>query len=141
MSRDTTTMSVGATQQTMDSYLSALMSGGDFAQHFTEDVLWTTIESGEQIVGREAVRNFIGSMHTTLFDAHPVIKDLVVGEGLVAGEFDFVGTNTGDYEGVAATGQELRIPYVVFYDVTESGISALRACLPITKIMAVFRAT
>ena len=140
MSADAAPLSVDATQQTMDSYLAALMAGGDFAAFFTEDVRWTTIESGEQIVGREAVRDFIGSMHTTLFDAHPVLKALVVGAGIVAGEFDFVGTNTGDFEGVPATGQELRLPYVVFYDVGERGISELRAYLPVKKIMAVFRA-
>jgi predicted ester cyclase len=97
-----------------------------------------TIESGETIVGREAVGAYIGSMHTYLGDAHPVLKHLVIGEGIVVGEFDFVGTNTGSFEGAAPTGEELRLPYVVVYDVTESGIAELRAYLPIKKATAVF---
>ena len=141
MAIDSAELSVEATKQTMDAYLDALLNGGDYGQFFSEDVRWTTIESGEQIVGREAVGDFIGSMHTTLFDAHPVLKNLVVGAGIVFGEFDFVGTNTGDFEGVAATGQQLTLPYVVVYDVDERGITELRAYLPIKKIMAVFRAT
>jgi len=140
MSIDATGVSAEATKQTMDSYLAALMSGGDYGQFFADDVRWTTIESGDEIVGRKAVADYIGSMHTLLFDAHPVLKNLVIGEGIVVGEFDFVGTNTGDFEGVAATRQELRLPYVVVYDVTERGITELRAYLPVRKIMAVFRA-
>lgn len=140
MTLDATTLSVEQTKRTMNAYLAALISRGDFGQFFADDVRWTTIESGEQIVGRDEVSTFIGSMHVTLFDAHPELKNLVVGPGIVAGEFDFVGTNTGDYEDVAATGQELRLPYVVFYDVTDRGITALRAYLPVKKIMAVFRA-
>ena len=141
MTHDATAMSVDATKQTMDSYLEALMSRGDYSRFFTDDVRWTTVESGEQIVGRQAVADYIGSMHLSLFDAHPELKKLVVGEGAVAAEFDFVGTNTGDFEGEAATGQEMRVPYVVVYDVSEGGISELRAYLPVRKVMAVFRAT
>src|SRR3954471_4329613 len=125
MSGDTAVMSVEATKRTMDSYLGALMSRGDFAQFFADDVRWTTIESGEQFVGRTEVARYISSMHLTLFDAHPRLKNLVIGEGIVAGEFDFVGTNTGDFEGVPATGEELSLPYVVMYDVTEKGITEL----------------
>lgn len=140
MEPDTTTqLSVEATKRTMDSYLAALMSRGDYAQFFADDVRWTTVESGEQVVGRKAVADYIGSMHLSLFDAHPEVKTLVVGTGIVAVEFDFVGTNTGDFEGEVATGQELRVPYVVVYDVTERGITELRAYLPVRKIMAVFR--
>lgn len=140
MALDTTTLSVEETKRTIDAYLAALMTRGDFGQYFADDVRWTTMESGEQVVGRADVATYIGSMHVTLFDAHPELKNLVVGPGKVAGEFDFVGTNTGDYEGVAATGQEMRVPYVVFYDVSEQGIAALRAYLPMKKIMSVFRA-
>ena len=135
-----TTLTIDATRQTMDAYLQALVSGGDFAQYFTDDVRWVTIESGEQVVGRAAVADLIGSMHTLLFDAHPVVKSVVIGEGIVGAEFDFVGTNTGDFEGVAATREQLTVPYVVFYDVGDRGISELRAYLPVKKIMAVFRA-
>lgn len=141
MALDATTLSVDETKRTIDAYLAALMTRGDFGQYFADDVRWTTIESSEQIVGRAEVSTYIGSMHLTLFDAHPELKNLVVGPGIVAGEFDFVGTNTGNYEGEAATGQELRVPYVVFYDVSERGITELRAYVPVKKVMAVFRAT
>jgi len=133
-------MSLESTMKTMDAYFSALLNRGDFAKSFSDDVRWTTIESGEEIVGREAVRDYIASMHTTLFDAHPVLRNVVFGDGIVGGEFEFVGTNTGEFEGAPPTGEELRLPYSVFYDVGDRGITALRAYLPIRKIMAVFKA-
>jgi len=49
-------MSVEETERTVREYLDALLSGGDFASLFDEDVLWTTMETDEQIRGRDAVR-------------------------------------------------------------------------------------
>ena len=133
-------MSLDSTTQTINAYVQALLSGGDFAQYFTDDVRWTTMESGEEISGRKAVGDYIGSMHTTLYDAHPEVKKVAIADGIVAAEFDFTGTNTGEFEGVPPTGEQLRIPYSMFYDVGDNGISHLRAYIPITRIMAVFRA-
>jgi predicted ester cyclase len=135
----TNSLSVEKTKQTMHAYLKALPDRTDFSSFFTADVRWVTMESGEEIRGRNAVGEFIGSMHTLVHDAHPVLNKLVIGEGTAAREFDFVGTNTGEFEGVAATGKKLRVPYVVFYGVDEGGITELRADLPVRKILAVLR--
>jgi hypothetical protein len=70
MSLDATGMSVEATRQMMDSYRAELMCGGDYGQFFADDVRGKSIESGDEIVGRDAVADCIGSMHTMLFDAH-----------------------------------------------------------------------
>ena len=88
-------MSAEATKRVMDAYLNALVNGGDFAQFFTDNVSWTTIETGEQFEGREAVGDFITTLHTKLFDAHPELKSLAIGDGIAALEADFVGTHTG----------------------------------------------
>ena len=129
-------MSVDATKGTIDAYLDALLNGGDFAQFFTDQVEWTTMESGEQIRGREAVRDFIVALHKELFDAHPELKEVIVGDGIAALEADFVGTHTGDFAGIAPTGAPLRVPYSVVYDLTDDGISALRAYMPVRQIIA-----
>jgi len=64
-------MSVEATTRIMNGYFEALLGGGDFSQYFTDDVSWTTMETGDQVSGREAVRNLIVTLHTETFDAHP----------------------------------------------------------------------
>ena len=64
-------MSVKETERTLGQYLDALMHGRDFAAFFADDVTWTTMESGERIQGRDAVRGYIVALHTQLFDASP----------------------------------------------------------------------
>ena len=64
-------MSREQTEETMRRYLDALVSKGDFASHFADDVVWTTMESREEVRGRDAVRDLIVSLHTQMFEAVP----------------------------------------------------------------------
>ena len=129
-------MSLEATTLTINSYLNALLNGADFGQFFTDKVQWTTIETGEEIQGREAVRDFIVALHRELFDAHPEVRSVVIADGLAALEADFVGVHTGEFAGIAPTGAAVRVPYSVFYDVGDDGITALRAYMPVRQLVA-----
>ena len=123
-------MSVEATSETMRSYLDALVARGDFADYFTEDVTWTTVGSGQELQGRQPVRDFLVWMHTQAFDAHPKVKTLVVADGQAALEADLVGTHTGEFFGIPATGKSVQVPYCVVYDLHDDKIAALRAYIP-----------
>jgi steroid delta-isomerase-like uncharacterized protein len=125
-------MSVEATAATMRAYLDALLARGDFADYFTDDVTWTTVGSGQQLQGREPVRDFLTWMHTQAFDAHPKVKTLVVGDGQAALEADFRGTHTGEFLGIPATGKTVQVPYCVVYDLRDDKLAALRAYIPMT---------
>ena len=129
-------MSLEATTGTINSYLDALLNGGDFGQFFTDSVRWTTMETGDEIQGREAVRDFIVALHTELFDAKPEVRSVGIADGLAALEADFVGVHTGEFAGIAPTGAAVRVPYCVFYDVDEDGITALRAYMPVRQLVA-----
>ena len=133
-------MSLEATRQTMSEYLDALVNRGDFAQFFTDDVHWTTIETGQEIQGREAVRDFIVALHTEFFDARPEVRNVAIADGMAALEADFVGVHTGEFAGIAPTGATVRSPYCVFYDVGDGGITALRAYMPVAQIVAALEA-
>jgi steroid delta-isomerase-like uncharacterized protein len=123
-------MSVEATADTMRSYLDALLARGDFADYFTDDVTWTTIGTDQTMQGREAVQDFLAWMHTQAFDARPRVKTLVVGDGQAVLEADLVGTHTGEFLGMAATGKSVQVPYCVVYDLRDDKITALRAYIP-----------
>ena len=123
-------MSVEATADTMRSYLDALLARGDFADYFTDDVTWTTIGTDQTMQGREAVQDFLAWMHTQAFDARPRVKTLVVGDGQAVLEADLVGTHTGEFLGMAATGKSVQVPYCVVYDLRDDKIAALRAYIP-----------
>jgi predicted ester cyclase len=124
-------MSLEHTVQVMDGYVDALLNRGDFARFLTPDVSWTTMETGDRISGLDAVRDFIIGFHTVVFDARPEIRRQCATDGYVVMEFEFIGTHTGDFAGVPATGTSVRLPYCVAYDVDEDGISALRGYFPI----------
>jgi hypothetical protein len=51
------------------------------------------LESSNRFEGREAVRDFITTFHTQLFDAHSEVKSLAIGDGIVDLAADFVGTH------------------------------------------------
>src|SRR5512132_213337 len=123
-------MSVDATSPTMRSYLDALLGRGRFADYFTDAVTWTTVGSGQQLQGREPVRDFLIWMHTRAFDAHPEVKPLLVGDQQAALEADLVGTHTGEFLGLAATGKSVQVPYCVVFDLRGDKIAALRAYIP-----------
>jgi hypothetical protein len=129
-------MSVDATRRVMDGYLTALFNGGDFGEFFTDEVSWTTMETGDRVVGREPVRQYITALHTTIFDAHPEVRATGTADGYAFIEADFVGTHIGEFAGVAPTGAQVRVSYSVGYDVTEAGITALRVYLPVGQLIA-----
>jgi steroid delta-isomerase-like uncharacterized protein len=133
-------MSVASTESTMRGYVDAVLNRGDFAAFFSDDVLWTTMDTGEEVRGREAVRDFIVTMHTQQFDAAPEPKSLTVGDGRAVVEAVFVGTHTGEFAGLAPTGAAVRLPYVVVYDVAEERITALRAYMSIAALVAQIQA-
>jgi SnoaL-like domain len=83
-------VSVEATAETMRSYPDALLARGQFADYFTDDVTWTTVGDGQELQGRQPVRDFLVWMHTQASDAHPKVMTLVVGDGHAALEADFV---------------------------------------------------
>src|SRR3954468_24249953 len=101
-------MSLEATTQTINSSLHALLNGGDFAEFFTDNVRWTTMETGDEIQGREAVRDFIVALHREFFDAKPEVRSVGIADGLAALEADFVGVHRGEFAGIAPTGASVR---------------------------------
>jgi predicted ester cyclase len=57
-------------------------------------------------------------------------KTLIADEGRAALEAEFIGTHTGDFVGMAATGKPVNVPYCVIYDFSGDEITALRIFMP-----------
>jgi predicted ester cyclase len=133
-------MSLDSSTATINSYLEALVNRGEFAKFLTPDAVWTSMDTGDVIIGREAVRDFIIVLHTKLFDARPEVRAVVIADGIAALEADFVGTHISEFAGIPPTGASVRVPYCVVYDITDDGISALRGYLPAAQIVAQLQA-
>jgi predicted ester cyclase len=120
----------------MEGYLQALMGGSDFGRFFTPDVVWTTMETGEQVHGRDAVRDLIRTMHSGAFRSKPELVGLLTDDGTAMLEALFIGTHVADFAGVPATGVDVRLPYCMAYDVVDGEITALRSYLPMAALTA-----
>jgi|SRR4051794_32840897 ketosteroid isomerase-like protein len=133
-------MSLEQTEQTMRGYLDALMGGEDFASWFADDVVWTTMESGEEVRGRDNVREEIASKHHRQFEATPELRSFVCGDGIAQLEAVFVARHVDTFAGIPATGAQVRVPYMMAYDVDGDRITALRAYLSDLAIVAQLQA-
>ena len=129
-------MADSSAREVMQGYLSALVERGDFGRFLAPDVRWTTMETGDEIVGREAVRDFIVAFHTVAFDASPQVRTMLVGDDAALLEARFVGRHIGDFAGVPPTGTEVDVPYCVAYAIADGQITELRAYLPVPALRA-----
>ena len=90
----------------------------------------------QQTRGAQAAEQAIRFLHETAFDAEPELTSLVVDDHGAAAEAFFVGTHIGDFSGVSPTGNRVRVPYSVFYDVDGDKIKALRIYMPMDQLLA-----
>jgi len=122
-------------RQVMQDYIDALVKQADFAAYFTDDVAATFEGTDQRADGRAAAEQLIRYVHEGAFDARPELKNLMTDEGKAAIEADFVGTHSGEFGGLAATGRAVRVPYSVVYDLRGDRISALRIYFPMSLLM------
>ena len=119
-------MSIEETQEVVDAYFAALVAREDIAPYFSDDVVVELVDVGQRIEGRDEVVATIVELHEQTFDASPQLTSAVIGEGSAALELVFVGTHTGDFAGIPATGMQVAVPYAAFYDIADGQITALR---------------
>jgi hypothetical protein len=128
-------MSIERTRQTVNAYLEELLSFGDFARHFTEDVVVTFMGTDRVIKGREAARTTITFVHQQAFRSHVTSSTIVCGETNAMLEARFQGTHIGEFESVPASHRQVDVPYAVAYDLRGEKISALRLYFPLELLM------
>ena len=128
-------MSVERTREVMTEYLDALVNRGDYARYFSDDVVFRVMGTPEQARGREGVEQFIRYLHEVAFDAHPKIVRLVVEDGEAALEAEFIGTHVAEFAGVVPSGNEVNLPYSVFYTLQDDKITELRGYLALDLLV------
>ncbi len=120
----------------METYIRELIDRGAFGRHFTPDVTFSVEGTDLAAAGAAQVEQTIRLMHEQLFDAHPVLKSLLVDGHRAALEAEFIGTHTGEFAGIPATGRHVSVPYSVVYDLRDGKIAALRIYLPMNALVA-----
>jgi hypothetical protein len=127
-------------QTHMRNYVDALRERREIAPYFAPDIVWRTMETGEEVVGAEAVADYIRVLHTVLFDAAPRVKSTVVAGDFACIEADFVGRHTAEFAGIPPTGAEVDVAYCVTYGLGDAGITWLHAYFPLQQLVGQLRA-
>jgi predicted ester cyclase len=128
-------MSVEDTRRAMEAYVEDLLQRGPYKRHFSDEVVLSMVGTDQATEGPQDTESFIDYLHTVAFDASPELKNMIVGEGQAAAEFDFVGKHVGEFGGMAATGREVRVPYCMVYELEGEKIGALRGYMPMDVLM------
>ena len=128
-------MSTEETRVTMLAYLDALVMRGAFPDYFADDVTFTIMGTNQTVHGQAAVEEMIYYLQEQAFDAHPVIKNMIFAAGQAAVEFEFLGTHIGEFNGIAATGRPVKVPYVAMHDLAGGKITHIRMYLPMDVLM------
>ena len=129
-------MSVKQVRETMQEYAEMLLARGHYGRFFAEDIQFEVMGTDQRTRGAQSAEEAIRFLHEVAFDAHPEMTNMVVGDNAAAAEATFVGRHIGEFSGLAATGNDVRLPYSVFYDVNDGTITALRIYMSMDQLLA-----
>lgn len=124
------TQSVEETRQVLEAYA---------AEHDTSliapDAVFHDIASGQDYVGREAIAAMLQHVYHVAFQARAEVVRTTVGHGTAVLEGVLVGTHTGEFAGVPATGRQVRIPLVVSYRIANGSVQEADVYLLVSSFL------
>lgn len=124
------TQSVEETRQVLEAYA---------AEHDTSliapDAVFHDVASGQDYIGREAIAAMLDHVYDVAFQARAEEVRTTVGDGAAVLEAVVVGTHTGEFAGVPATGREVRIPLVVSYRIADGSVQEANVYLMVSTFL------
>lgn len=90
-------------------------------KYVAEDAVFTMMPTGEEIRGRDAIGKHIHGFYNESLTAHAEVVNSIFAENKGLLEAVVVGTHTGEFGGIPATGKSVRVPLAVSYDL-EGGL-------------------
>ena len=125
-------MSIESTRETIQRYLSA--GHGDVSM-LAEDVVFTTMATGQETQGPEAVLGMMNYLYHMAFDATATARVMLFGETNAMLEGNFVGKHIGEFNGIPATGKDVSVPMCIVYDLVNDQIKSARIYFEIPALL------
>ena len=104
-------------------------------KYVAEDVVYTSQNTGERTVGREAVGQMLHYIYHVAFDAKAEIVNTIITEDHALLEANVKGKHIGEFAGVAPTNREVSIPVAVCYDLEDGLIKRARIYMLVDVLM------
>jgi len=112
-------MSIESTREAITRYVS---SNHNDLSMMAPDVVFTSMATGDEHRGVEALAGMLHYIYHVAFDARAETKSMIFADNQAVLEADFVGTHIGEFAGVAATGKTVHVPLCVVYDLEGGSI-------------------
>jgi steroid delta-isomerase-like uncharacterized protein len=125
-------MSVQRTRDAVERYLN---SAHDDLSMMADDVVFTTMATGDEHRGVEGVRRMLHYVYHEAFEAKAETRNRIYAENNAVLEGDFVGKHIGTFAGIEATGRQVRVPLCVVYDLQDGRIVRGRVYLEVPVMM------
>jgi steroid delta-isomerase-like uncharacterized protein len=112
-------MSVESTREVVTKYLNSQHSD---VSMMAADVVFTNMATGQEHHGPEGVLELLNYFYRIAFDADAEVKNTIFADGQAVLEADFVGKHIGEFAGISATNNQVRVPLCVVYDLQNDQI-------------------
>jgi steroid delta-isomerase-like uncharacterized protein len=104
-------------------------------KYVAEDVVYTSLNTGERTVGREAVGHMLHYIYHVAFDAKAEIVNTIITEDHALLEANVKGRHIGEFAGIAPTNKDVSIPVAVCYDLEDGLIKRARIYMLVDVLM------
>jgi|GEM_PF-1993492 len=105
-------------------------------KYVAEDAVFTMLPTGEEIRGRAAIAKHLDEFYHKSLTAHAEVVSSMFSDNKGLLEAMVVGTHTGEFAGIAATGKNVRVPLAVSYEVEGGLIRRARIYMLVNVLLA-----
>ena len=125
-------MSIESTREAITRYVTSNHS--DLSM-MAPDVIFTSMATGDEHRGVEALAGMLHYIYHVAFDAQAETKSMIFADEQAVLEADFVGKHIGEFAGVPATGKTVRVPLCVVYDLKNGKVTHGRVYFEVPAFM------
>ena len=113
--------------------------GTDLGAGLAAGVSLTLVQTGEVVMGRDAVTVIFAELHRQAFAAKTTARSRTVQGGQTVVEATYTGRHVAEFAGIPPSGNVVNVPYVVAYETEAGEIVTIRAYFPFEELIRQLR--